>query len=112
MLQPHFAEDWLSIGRIVGLGAGIAALVVLRRMPRLARAYLAFVLLLAGALFSKIFGAYSAIDELVKLFRWPYGQLAGFATLTRFLHEGWPLLGIVYLIALFLHERRGRHSVG
>lgn len=108
MLQPHFAEDWLSVGRVVGLAAGIAALIVLRRLPRLARMYLAFVLMLAGALFSKIFGAYSAIDELVKLFRWPYGQLAGFATLTRFLHEGWALLGTVYLIALFLHERRER----
>jgi VanZ family protein len=112
MLQPHFAEEWLSIGRVLGLGAGIAALVVLRRMPRLARIYLAFVLILAGALFAKIFGAYSAIDELVKLFRWPYGQLAGFATLTRFLHEGWALLAVVYLIALFLHERRERSPGG
>ena len=108
MLQPHFAEDWLSVGRVIGLAAGIAALVPLRRMPRLARIYLAFVLLLAGALFAKIFGAYSAIDELVKLFRWPYGQLAGFATLTRFLHEGWALLAVAYLIGLFFHERRER----
>ena len=108
MLQPHFAEDWLSVGRVVGLAAGIGALVPLRRMPRLARIYTAFVLLLAGALFAKIFGAYSAIDELVKLFRWPYGQLAGFATLTRFLHEGWALLAVAYLIGLFLHERRER----
>jgi hypothetical protein len=106
MLQPHFAEDWLSVGRVVGLAAGILALIVLRRLPRLARIYLAFVLLLAGALFAKIFGAYSAIDELVKLFRWPYGQLAGFATLTRFLHEGWAFLAVGYLIALFFHERR------
>ena len=111
MLQPHFAEEWLSLGRVAGLGAGIAALVLLRRLPRLARMYLAFVLLLAAALFSKVFGSYSASDELVKLFRWPYGQLAGFATLTRFLHEGWAFLAVAYLIALFLHERRVRHSM-
>ena len=108
MLQPHFAEEWLSAGRVAGLGAGLAALLLLRRMPRIGRLYLAFVLLLAAALFSKIFGSYSAIDELVKLFRWPYGQLAGFATLTRFLHEGWALLAVAYLIALFLHDRRAR----
>ena len=108
MLQPHFAEEWLSAGRVAGLAVGIAALLLLRRLPRLARMYVAFVLLLAAALFSKIFGSYSAIDELVKLFRWPYGQLAGFATLTRFLHEGWALLAVAYLIALFLHERRER----
>ena len=112
MLQPHFAEDWLSVGRVIGLAAGIVVLIPLRRLPRLARIYLAFVLLLAGALFSKIFGAYSAIDELVKLFRWPYGQLAGFATLTRFLHEGWAFLAVAYLIALFFHERRDRSHSG
>ena len=44
----------------------------------------------------------------MKLFRWPYGQLAGFATLTRFLHEGWAFLAVAYLIALFFHERRER----
>lgn len=108
MLQPHFAEEWLSVGRVAGLAVGLAALLLLRHLPRVGRLYIAFVLLLAAALFSKIFGAYSAIDELVKLFRWPYGQLAGFATLTRFLHEGWALLAVAYLIALFLHDRRER----
>ena len=30
------------------------------------------------------------------------------ATLTRFLHEGWALLAVAYLIGLFFHERRER----
>jgi VanZ family protein len=106
MLQPHFAEDWLSAGRIVGLVAGILMLVPLRRLARPARIYLALLFVLAGALFSKIFGAYSALDELLKLFRWPHGQLASFATLTQFLHESWPFLALAFLIALFFHTRR------
>lgn len=106
MLQPHFAEDWLSAGRIVGLVAGIALLFPLRMLPRAARIYLALLFVLAGALFSKIFGAYSALDEWLKLFRWPYGQLASFATLTQFLHEAWPFLALAFLIALFFHARR------
>jgi VanZ family protein len=106
MLQPHFAEDWLSAGRIVGLIAGIVLLFPLRLLPRAARIYLALLFVLAGALFSKIFGAYSALDEWLKLFRWPYGQLASFATLTQFLHEAWPFLALVFLIALFFHARR------
>ena len=61
--------------------------------------------MLAGALFSKIFGAYSALDELLRLFRWPYGQLASFASLTRFLHEAWPVAAVVFLIAnLYLYR--------
>ena len=106
LLQPHFAEEWLSPGRIAGLGGGLLLFLPLRRMPRLGRIYLALVMILAGALFSKIFGAYSPVEEFLRLFRWPHGQLGSFATLTRFLHELWPVAAIVYLIALFFQERR------
>ncbi|HEX4780726.1 MAG TPA: VanZ family protein [Usitatibacter sp.] len=107
MLQPHFAEEWLSVGRIVGLVAGIAMLVPARRFSRSTRTYLALMLVLAGALASKIAGAYSPLEEFMRLFRWPYGQLANFATMTRFLHELWPFAAVVFLIALFLRTRRG-----
>jgi VanZ family protein len=106
MLQPHFAEEWVSVGRVIGLAVGIAFLAPSLRLGRAARIYLAIVLLLAGALFSKIVGAYSPLDDFLRLFRWPHGQLASFATLTRLLHEAWPLLALVFLIALFLRARR------
>jgi VanZ family protein len=105
-LQPHFSDEWVSIGRVAGLAAGLAAFILLRKLPRPGRIYLALVMILAGALFSKIFGAYSTLDEFLRLFRWPHGQLAGFATLTRLLHELWPFAALVFLITLFLHERR------
>ena len=108
MLQPHFAEDWLSAGRVVGLVAGIVILFPLRLLRRATRIYLALLFVLAGALFSKIFGAYNALDEWLKLFRWPYGQLANFATMTQYLHEAWPFLALAFLIALFFHFRRVR----
>jgi VanZ family protein len=107
MLQPHFAEEWLSVGRVVGLAMGLAFLVPMRLLSRQTRVYLALVLVLAGALTSKIAGAYSSLDEFLRVFRWPYGQLANFATLTRFLHEIWPFAAVVFLIALFFHGRRG-----
>jgi hypothetical protein len=106
MLQPNFSAEWVSAGRIAGIALGVAVLLVVRRLARLARIYLALVLILAGALLSKIFGAYSAMDELLRLFRWPHGQLASFATLTRFIHELWPLAAVVFLVALFFHVRR------
>jgi VanZ family protein len=106
LLQPHFAEEWLSVGRIGGLAAGLALFFPLRRLPRLGRIYLALMFILAGALFAKIFGAYSPVEELLRLFRWPHGQLGSFATLTRFLHELWPVAALVYLIGAFFRERR------
>ena len=106
MLQPHFAEEWVSMGRVIGLLAGIGLLVPMRLLARPGRIYMALIFVLAGALFSKIFGAYSALDELLRLFRWPYGQLASFATLTRSLHELWPFMALAFLIALFFRERR------
>jgi hypothetical protein len=108
LLQPHFAEEWLSSGRIAGLVGGLLVFVPLRKRARPVRLYLALVTILAGALFSKIFGAYSPVDELLRLFRWPHGQLGSFATLTRFLHELWPVAAIAFLVALFIHERRVR----
>jgi VanZ family protein len=106
MLQPHFSEEWVSMGRVLGLAGGILLFVPLRRIARPGRIYLALVMVLAGALFSKIFGAYSPVDEFLRMFRWPHGQLANFATLTRFLHEIWPFATVGFLIALFLHVRR------
>ncbi|HEY4999989.1 MAG TPA: VanZ family protein, partial [Usitatibacter sp.] len=57
MLQPYFAEEWLGVGRVLGLVAGIALLVPTRRLSHPVRVYLALMLVLAGALFSKIVGA-------------------------------------------------------
>ena len=106
MLKPHFFVEWMSGARLLGLIAGLAAFTPMRRLGRLARIYLSIVLMLAGALFAKIFGAYSAVEEFLRLFAWPHGQLAGFATLTRFLHELWPFAALVFLIGLFFHTRK------
>jgi VanZ family protein len=106
VIHPHVSAEWASAGRVAGLTVGLLLFVPLRRIARPARIYLAIVMILAGALFSKIFGAYSALDEFLRLFRWPHGQLASFATLTRFLHELWPFAALVFLIALFFHVKR------
>lgn len=105
-LQPGFSEAWVTVGRIVGLVTGLLAFAALRRIARAGRIYLGFLMLMAGDLLAKIFGEYSSLDDFLRLFRWPHGQLASFATLTRFIHELWPLAALVFLIALFLHERR------
>ena len=105
MLKPHLTANWVTEGRVAGLVAGILAFAPLRGMQRSGRIYLALVLTLAGALFAKIFGAYSALGDFLRLFHWPHGQLATFATLTRWIHEAWPALALAWLIALFVRRR-------
>jgi VanZ family protein len=106
LLQPHYRAEWVDEARVAGLLLGILAFVPLRTVSRPGRIYLGVVLTLAGALFSKIFGTYSPAEELVRLFRWPHGQVGSFATLTRFLHELWPFAAVVFLSALWVRERR------
>jgi hypothetical protein len=105
MLKPHVSPDWVTEGRVAGLVAGLAVFLPLRHARRPARIYLAIMFSLAGALFAKIFGAYSALAEFLWLFSWPYGQLTTFATLTRYLHESWPAFALAWLIALFIGRR-------
>jgi len=105
MLKPHLSAGWVTEGRVAGLAAGLVAFLPLRGLRRTARIYLAIVLTLAGALLAKIFGAYSAQGDFLRLFSWPYGQLATFATLTRYIHEAWPVLALAWLIALFVWRR-------
>ena len=106
LLQPHYHAEWVNEAAVGGLLIGILALLPLRRISRPGRIYLGLVLILAGTLFAKIFGAYSPVEELVRLFRWPHGQVGSFATLTRFLHELWPVAAVVFLSALWVRERR------
>jgi hypothetical protein len=105
LLQPHINAEWMSEGRIAGLAVGVGLLLPLRLLSRPMRVYAGLLLILAGALLSKIFGAYSPVEELVRLFRWPHGQVGSFATLTRFLHELWPFGAMIFLASLFLRER-------
>ena len=106
MLKPSFSAEWMSGGRIVGLVAGMVFFVPFRKLGRLARIYLAIVLMMAGTLFSKIFGSYDTNEEVLRLFNWPHGQLGGFATLTGYMHELWPLAALVFLIGYFFHTRK------
>jgi|CXWL01.1.fsa_nt_gi VanZ family protein len=105
MLKPTFTADWVNEVRVIGLAAGLLLFIPLRNVPRRARTYLAILLVLAGTLFAKVVGDYTPLDDLVRLFNWTHGQLTTFASLTRYLHEVWPLLALAYLIALFVSSR-------
>ncbi len=106
MLKPSFSAEWMSWGRIVGLVAGMVFFVPFRKLGRLARIYLAIILMLAGTLFAKIFGYYDTNEEVLRFFNWPHGQLGGFASLTGYMHELWPFAALLFLIGYFFHTRK------
>jgi VanZ family protein len=106
MLKPHMSAEWVNEVRVIGLASGLLIFIPMRRLARPTRIYLGIVLVLAGALFAKILGAFGPLEDLLRLFNWPHGQLASFASLTRYLHEVWPAAAIGYLIALFIRQRR------
>ena len=54
---------------------------------------------------AKITSIYGAFDETLRLFNWPYGQLVNFASLTRWMHETWPLLAVIFLAWVFVTHR-------
>ena len=106
MLKPQLSADWVNEVRVIGLAAGLLLFIPLRVFSLRTRTYLAILLMLAGTLFARVVGDYSPMDDLLRLFNWPHGQLATFASLTRYLHEVWPLLALGYLIARFVARRR------
>ncbi|APV49382.1 hypothetical protein BWI17_06625 [Betaproteobacteria bacterium GR16-43] len=106
MLKAPLSADWVNEARVIGLAAGMLLFIPLRALGRPARTYLAIVFVLAGALFAKVVGDYSPLDDLLRVFNWPHGQLTTFATLTRYLHEIWPLLALAFLIASFVSRQR------
>lgn len=107
MLKAPLLGKWLGPAPVLGLVAGCLALLPLLKAGRRTRIHLAVLLVFAGGLMSKMTSIYDAFDETLRLFDWPYGQLANFASLTRYLNEIWPLLVLLYLF--YLLYRRMKH---
>jgi hypothetical protein len=98
---PQLASS-LSPATLMGLSSGILAFVFFSRLSFRWRAFSAALAVFAGGVFSKITSVYSGLDSALKLFDWPYGQLANFASLTSWVNEVWPVVALVYLGVLFV----------
>jgi glycopeptide antibiotics resistance protein len=101
MLKPPLLFDWLGYDTAAGMFIGLTLLALLLRFSHRVRIYLAAMVIFAGGLLAKIAAIYDSLPEIVRVFSWPYGQLLNFSILTRWLHELWPLLALVYLILAF-----------
>lgn len=106
LLKTPQLTSTLSPPTVMGVTAGVLAFVYFSALQFRWRAFVATLAIFAGSVFSKMSGVYGALDDTLKLFQWPHGQLANFTSLTSWLNEVWPLAALIYLASAFLRGRR------
>ena len=105
MLKVPQMIDWLAPSRVIGLTSGLVLAAYFTRFSFRWRAFSATLFVFAGGLMAKLTSIYGAFDETLRLFNWPLGQLVNFASLTRWMHETWPLVAVIFLAWLFVRHR-------
>jgi VanZ family protein len=105
MLRAPQLIAWIGPGTVIGMSSGLLLFMLFARMAFRWRAFFATLLVFAGGLMAKISGVYGPATETLRLFDWPYGQLVNFASLTRWVHEVWPLIALIFLAIVFVKHR-------
>jgi len=98
MLKDLVEFEWLAPDTPWALLAGAALFLACFPLPLRVRTRVAAVVIVAGAIMSKLAGNYADIGDVIKLFNWPYAQLLNFTGLTLYLNELWPALAVIYLV--------------
>jgi VanZ family protein len=107
MLKAPQMTSWLGPATVIGLTSGLILFAYFSRIEFRWRAFCATLFIFAGGLMAKITSIYGAFDESLRLLNWPYGHLSSFTGLTRWIHEVWPLLAILFAAWIFV--RRHHH---
>lgn len=105
MLKAPQMVAWLAPATIIGLSAGILLFAYFSRIGYRWRAFCTTLFIFAGGLMAKMASVYGAFDATLRLLNWPYGQLSNFASLTRWIHEIWPLLACLLVAWIFVKYR-------
>ncbi len=95
----------LSPATVIGVICGVAVQSRFSRRPYRWRAFWACLFMFAGGVMAKLASVYAAFDQALRLFNWPYGQLANFAGLTRWINEVWPFAALVFLAVAFVSNQ-------
>ena len=112
MLKAPQMVDWMAPSRVIGLTSGLILAAYFGRLSYRWRVFCATLFVFAGGLMAKLTSIYGAFDQTLRLFSWPYGQLVNFASLTRWMHEIWPLATVIFLAWLFVtHQEPTNPSV-
>ena len=105
LLKAPLLISWMGPGTVIGLSAGFLLFTFFSQRTFRVRAFSGTLMVFAGALMAKMSGIYGSWSDTLRLFDWPHGQLLNFASLTRWIHEVWPLLAIIFLATLFVKHR-------
>lgn len=108
MMKAPQMVAWLGPATIIGLSAGLLLFTVFSRIRYRWRAFCTTLFIFAGGLMTKIASVYGAFDETLRLLNWPHGQFLNFATLTRWVHEVWPLAAILLVAWIFVRYRESQ----
>jgi len=95
----------LSPATVIGVTSGLCIYLLFSGIRFRWRVFWAALFVFAGGVMVKIASVYAALDQALRLFNWPYGQLANFAGLTRWLNEIWPLAALVFLAIVFVSNQ-------
>ncbi|MGB8339026.1 MAG: VanZ family protein [Burkholderiales bacterium] len=104
LLKEPLIPNWLGRETLAGLIGGIVLLLMFSSLRRRQRLIVAGLIILAGGVMSKLAAIYDTPNEILRVFKWPYGQLLNFTSLTQFINEAWPLAALVYLIYAHRHH--------
>jgi hypothetical protein len=107
LLKAPLLISWMGPGTVIGLSAGFLLFTFFSQRTFRVRAFSGTLMVFAGALMAKMSGIYGSWSDTLRLFDWPHGHLLNFASLTRWIHEVWPLLAIIFLATLFVKHRLG-----
>lgn len=108
MLKAPQMAGWLAPATIIGLSAGFLLFACFSGVGYRWRAFCTTLFIFAGGLMAKMASVYGAFDATLRLFSWPHGQLINFASLTRWLHEIWPLLVFLLVAWIFVRHRESQ----
>jgi VanZ family protein len=106
---PQLAST-LSPSTLFGALGGLMLCTLFLRVSRRWRCFWACLTMFAGGALVKVVSSYPSFESVLKLFNWPYGQLANFAGLTLWLNEVWPLLALILLAYMFVSQTWESHS--
>jgi VanZ family protein len=106
LLKEPLIPNWLGRETFAGLAGGVVLLLIFSSLRRRQRLIVAGLIILAGGVMSKLAAIYDSPSEILRVFKWPYGQLLNFTSLTQFINEAWPLAAVAYLIYVHRHQER------
>jgi VanZ family protein len=95
----------LSPATVIGVIAGLILQPLFTRPRYRWRAFWAALFMFAGGVMAKLASGYAALDQALRLFNWPHGQLANFAGLTRWVNEIWPFAALIFLAVAFVSNQ-------